>query len=213
MTDALPPRNPKRDIFKIKKREGERERGNQIQEEAKQEPGMEIEQHINNNLHNNQRAAMELPDFLRNADNEQVLQMYMRMRQRHFADGAVSINVEPDDLGDNNLELYDNRGINIELPNLNEKLAQQVEYYVEAVNREKFYKINAPPQKIKKDDIMKQHIKRKTNQNKQQIMDINRITEDEMFKTFDNKLSEVIAHTTSKISLLFLFMQGLLAGI
>ena len=217
--EVLPPRNKKRDIFKVKKRQEEKTevvQDNNIHRD-------EVNPNTNNNvdlprIRQNERINQnsELPEFLRNADNEQVLQMYIRMRQRHFSDGAVSLNVEGDDIGDNNLELYDNRGINIELPHLNEKLAQNVEYYVEAANRDKFYKINAPMKKKPEDGLKigkkKSQGKKITSKTGQKELDINRVTEDEMFRSFDNKLSEIIVMTTGKISLLFLFMQGLLAG-
>ena len=82
---------------------------------------------VQNNCNNN----FEIPEFLKKADNEQYLQMFINMRQRHIADGAVSINVETDDIADQNFELYDNKGINIEPPIMNENLADNVEYFVE----------------------------------------------------------------------------------
>ena len=84
----------------------------------------------------------EIPEFLRKTDNEQHIEAYIRMRQRHIADGAVFLNLEADDIADQNIELYENKGINIEPPHINENLAQTKEYFVESSNRNQFRKIS-----------------------------------------------------------------------
>jgi hypothetical protein len=156
----------------------------------------------------------EIPEFLRSANNDQFLQMFMRMRQRHFTDGAVNINIQKDDIADQNLELYDNKGINIELPILNENLASNVEYYIESVNRDKFYKL--PKRTALKLDLDTEKEKQKEKVKEKKIQrdknEMKRLTEDEIFYLFDIQLTDRINKTASKISLLFLFTEGLLAG-
>jgi hypothetical protein len=185
-------------------------------------------------------GGFELPEFLKKADNEQFLQMFIRMRQRHVADGAVSLNIEPDDIADHNLELYDNKGINIEPPNINENLVDNMEYYIESINRDKYYKISkeganelVKEEKDSAKEIEKlaqqgkkhkhqQQLKRKPTHIEDEItqkaktssdIDIGRLTEEELFSAFDVKLTEIINKSTAKVNLLFLFTQGLLAGI
>lgn len=180
----------------------------------------------------NEGGEFEFPEFLRTANNEQYLQMFIRMRQRHNADGAVSLHVDADDIADQNLELYNNKGINIEPPLINENLADNVEYYIESVNRDEYYKI---PKKVaeeldKEKDLEKpeergrKNIDEKTGKGltksiedvikrPKKFSDLGRATEDELFVAFDLKLTEIINKTSNKVSLLFLFAQGLLAGV
>lgn len=154
----------------------------------------------------------EIPEFLKKGDNEQNFQSFLRMRQRHIQDGAISINIEADDIADQNIELYENKVINLELPNMNENLAKNKEYYVENTNRNQFHKISKIADEITK-------IENKPNQKKKvekyktgYHKEIERTTEDQIFSLFDEKLTEIILMTSNKVALLFLFTQGLLAG-
>jgi hypothetical protein len=177
-----------------------------------------------NNKENNQN--FELPEFLKKAENEQYLLMFMRMRQRHQADGAVSLNLESEDISDQNVDLYDNKGINLDMPILNENLANNVEHFIESIARDQFIKI---PKKVS-DELENQILlnKEKTKETKilshrkQEVLlktktiktaGLVKATEDELFAEFDLKLTEIINNTSNKVSLLFLFTQGLLAGV
>jgi hypothetical protein len=157
----------------------------------------------------------QIPEFLRKADNEQYLQLFIRMRQRHNADGAVSLNVEADDIADQNLELYDNKGINIEPPHIHESMVKQTEYFIESSNRDKYYKISKETQIIenKTREIKEKPMKKVEEIALQSGKKEKLSTEDEVFMQFDDKLTEIIIKTSSKVSLIFLFAQGLLAGI
>jgi len=168
----------------------------------------------NNNLNAEGTTGFEFPEFLKTNANEQYIQLYMKMRKRHYADGAININVDNDDIADQNFELYENKGINIEPPIINENLPDNVEYFVESINRDSFYKI---PKKFhhefdesKSAKSLKKEI---TSKKLAPFPDINRISEEQIFRSFDIKLTEIIEKTTSKVSLIFLFAQGLLAGI
>ena len=155
------------------------------------------------------------------------------MRQRHYADGAVSLNLDSDDIADQNLDLYDNKGINIEAPIINENLADNVGYYIEGVNRDQFFKIskivmdmenmNTNKNKINNMNLNKNKIMKEENKMKiydknigpdgKKQFDIGRATEDQIFSEFDLKLTQIINKTSNKVSLIFLFAQGLLAGV
>ena len=183
----------------------------------------DLERNTNNQINNIHRPSegFEIPEFLLRPENDHYFQSYMRMRQRNITDGAIIINLENDDISNNRIDLYDNKGINVTIPVLNENLANNVEYFLENTNRDKFFKIPKQTvlkmQKIEKieenkkkfkDLAKKEDLTSKIDKN----IDIHRITEDEMFENFDKKLTEVINKTANKISLLFLFIQGLLAG-
>lgn len=168
-----------------------------------------FEQKVTNNFDNTLqeiRQDFKIPEFLKKIENEQYLQMYLRMRQRHMADGAVSLIVENDDLAEQNLDLYDNKGINLEPISINENMADHIEYYIESINREKFFKVSKSLFKSDEETktVESQNIKRK---------ETKKITEDILFLQFDEELSKIIIKTSEKVSLIFLFSQGLLAGI
>lgn len=180
-----------------------------------------------NNFAENKNApraseGFEIPEFLLRPENDHYFQSYMRMRQRNITDGAIVINLESDDIANNRVDLYDNKGINVDLPKMNENLARNVDYFIENLNRDKFLKIPKQTvmkmQRIEKIEGEKKKLKAIVQKDEKIIpkldtnVDIHRITEDEMFEVFDKKLTEVINKTANKISLLFLIFQGLLAG-
>jgi DNA mismatch repair protein MutL len=69
------------------------------------------------------------------------------MRRRHYADGAVNINVEPDDLSNDNYSLYDDKYINFEKPKINENITKDnTEHYIESIHHDQFFKITQPEQ-------------------------------------------------------------------
>ncbi len=185
---------------------------------------------INNGTRNYNRYTKksisegDIPEFLLRPENDHYLQNYMRMRQRNLTDGAIIINLEIDDIANNRVDLYDNKGINLILPSFNENAARNIDYFIENINRDKFVKIPKQTvlkmQRIEKLEEEKKKLKNIVKDKEQKInlekinsnVDIHRITEDEMFENFDKKLTEMINKTANKISLLFLFIQGLLAG-
>lgn len=166
--------------------------------------------------------GLEIPEFLLRPENDHYFQSYMRMRQRNITDGAIILNLESDDIANNRVDLYDNKGINVSMPAMNENLARNVDYFIENINRDKFMKIPKQTvmkmQRIEKIEGEKKKLKviahkdEKVDQKLDTNVDIHRITEDEMFEVFDKKLTEMINKTANKISLLFLIIQGLLAG-
>jgi len=166
--------------------------------------------------------GFEIPEFLLRPENDHYFQSYMRMRLRNITDGAIVINLESDDIANNRVDLYDNKGINVSLPALNENLARNVDYLIENINRDKFIKIPKQTvmkmQRMEKIEVEKRKYKAIVGKDEKIIpkldtnVDIHRITEDEMFEAFDRNLTEVINKTANKISLLFLVIQGLLAG-
>lgn len=225
---ALPPLNRRKKEKIDKNDEDDLKIGEDNLSRQKNEENFVNNQMQNNPENNSRPIPFEVPEFLKKADNEQFLQMFIRMRQRHFADGAVFINVESDDIADQNLELYDNKGINIDPPVINEKNATNIEYYIESSNRDKFYKISKgaimemekeknkliDSKKHKKSPQYKDKYDKEENKNKEiTAMDIKRATEDQIFALFDDNLTEIINKTANKVTLLFLFAQGLLAGI
>ena len=200
----------------------------------------------NNNEQQDDRAAINNYSQFQSHETNQLIR---RMRRRHYADGAVNINVEQDDLSNDNYSLYDDKYINFEKPKINENITKDnTEHYIESIHHDQFFKITQPEQSkpladtalqgpsalIPQSQMQSQSQtviahpqtssavvapvskkkKKKSNKPKQPLTtyELSKITENKIFEKFDEELNEVINKTTSKVSLLFLFTQGLLAG-
>ena len=208
---------------------------------------------INNNTNNNNEqqddAGAGAVNNYSQFQSHETNQLIRRMRRRHYADGAVNINVEQDDLSNDNYSLYDDKYINFEKPKINENITKDnTEHYIESIHHDQFFKITQPEQPKPITDTalqgpstlipqsqmqsQSQNViahpqtssavvapvskkkKKKTKKQKQPLTtyELSKITENKIFEKFDEELNEVINKTTSKVSLLFLFTQGLLAG-
>ncbi len=161
------------------------------------------------------------------------------MKYRHNAEGAVSLKLEEDDIKDDDYELYENREINFEKPKINENISKDnTEYYIESIHHDEFIKVikqstkEEDKDKEKKKGIpIKAPIKETSYQQKREperetrlkqgkpvrkkpltSYQMRQLTEKKIFEKFDDELTEIITKTMSKVTLLFLFAQGILAG-
>ena len=218
----------------------------QQQEQERKEDIVLDDNLINNSNNNNEQNEPPINNYSQFQSHE-TNQLIRRMRRRHYADGAVNINVEPDDLSNDNYSLYDDKYINFEKPKINENIAKDnTEHYIESIHHDQFFKITQPEQSkplaepslqgpsplIQQSQSQMQvpsvahpqassavvapvsKKKKKSKKPKQPLTtyELSKITENKIFEKFDEELNEVINKTTSKVSLLFLFTQGLLAG-
>ena len=171
--------------------------------------------------------------------NFESIQLQRRLRMRHMADGAVNLNIENDDLANDNYGLYDDKTINLEKPKINENISKEnTEYYIESIHHDQFFKITQTEKSEKKKKkaletksavgelegtkkAKKKKKKKKAEEEEEEeeikkkpltTYELQQITEKKIFDKFDDELTTVINKTISKVSLLFLFTQGLLAG-
>lgn len=157
------------------------------------------------------KEVTDIPDFIKNLHNEQSLMAYLRMKKRNLTEGAIDFQIENDDLATENIELYDNKCINIEPPKVHEDKDQVPKFYIESLSRNRFYSLKYDPDRIKDEDasistqapseVEKPTIKGKTSDE----IKLDDILEDEVSKT--------ILAISNNISIFFLFAQGLLAGL
>ena len=188
---------------------------------------------INTNNINNQNNNMNEYNY------GERLELMRKMKHRHDADGAVNINVEEDDLQTGNYDLYENKDINLEKPKINENISKDnTEYYIESIHHDEFLKIIQQTRKEEESDIDKkkkgipikapikeksfqqkiepqrEEIKLKKSKRKKPLTsyEMRKLTEKKIFEKFDDELTEIITKTMSKVTLLFLFAQGILAG-
>ena len=187
---------------------------------------------INTNNINNQNNNMNEYNY------GERLELMRKMKHRHDADGAVNINVEEDDLQTGNYDLYENKDINLEKPKINENISKDnTEYYIESIHHDEFLKIIQQTRKEEESDIDKKkkgipikapikeksfqqkiepqrEIKLKKSKRKKPLTsyEMRKLSEKKIFEKFDDELTEIITKTMSKVTLLFLFAQGILAG-
>lgn len=195
---------------------------NQIQN---QQNAISRNNQINNNDINNmdQQRQKEKETIVRKIQNEEHIKLQRRLRQRHNADGAININLQLEDLKNDKYSLYDNKDINLDAPKVKEKIdPENTEYYIESIHHDKYFKIDRTIKDIKKDETIKEkkdltgNIKKKEKKNKYKkhltFQEIAQAKENKLKNEVDRELSNVISKTLSKVTLIFLFAQGLLAG-
>ena len=141
-----------------------------------------------------------------------------RIRERHREDFAITISPNREDLVSEDAKLYDNKDINLEAPKIKENIdLENTEFYIESIHHDQYYKIN----QIKKEEQKKEEImgetKKPGSKKRKKVKKISayeqaQALENKLFNKFDKELTDVITKTLSKVTLIFLFAQGLLAG-
>ena len=132
-----------------------------------------------------------------------------RIRERHREDFAITISPNREDLVSEDAKLYDNKDINLEAPKIKENIdLANTEFYIEIKQIKK--------EEQKKEEIMgetkKPGSKKRKKVKKISAYEQAQALENKLFNKFDKELTDVITKTLSKVTLIFLFAQGLLAG-
>ena len=142
-----------------------------------------------------------------------------KIRERHIEDYAISLAPNREDIVSEDIKLYENKDINLEAPKIKENIdLENTEFYIESIHHYQYYKIN----QIKKEEKKKEEIlgdskkggvkKRKKTQKKLTAYEQAMALENKLYMKFDKELTDIITKTLSKVTLIFLFAQGLLAG-
>ena len=156
---------------------------------------------------------------MQNIIDSEFIRKKNRIRERHREDYAISLAPNREDLIAEDAKLYDNKDINLEAPKIKENIdLDNTEFYIESIHHDQYYKIN----QIKKEEKKKEEIlgeskkigikKRKKIQKKLTAFEQAMAVENKLYMKFDKELTDVITKTLSKVTLIFLFAQGLLAG-
>ena len=150
------------------------------------------------------------PDFIRK---------YRRMRNRHQEDFAISLAPNKEDIISEDTHLYDNKNMNLDTQRMKENIGlENTEFYIESIHHDQYYKINQIKKEEKKvEEIIgeaKPDIKkrRKSVHKKITALEQAQALENKLYNKFDKELTDVITQTLSKVTIIFLFTQGLLAG-
>ena len=176
---------------------------------------------ITNNISNNPNP-LQPPNNISihpQQDESDYIKKKGRFRDRHKEDYAINIAPNREDIMSEDTKLYDNRDINLEAPKIKENIGlDSTEFYIESIHHDQYYKINQikkEEKKVEEEITGEKKIgakKRKKTQKKLTAFEQAQAIEDKLYKKFDNKLTAIITRTLSKVTLIFLFAQGLLAG-
>ena len=151
------------------------------------------------------------PDFIRK---------YRRLRNRHQEDFAISLVPNSEDIISEDPHLYENKEINLEPQKMKDIIGlENTEFYIESIHHDQYYKIN----QIKKEEKEKEEIlgeqskvnikkRRKSTHKIFTALEQAQALENKLYHKFDKELTDVITKTLSKVTIIFLFAQGLLAG-
>ena len=153
------------------------------------------------------------PDFIRK---------YRKLRNRHQEDFAITLVPNSEDIISEDTHLYENKEINLETQKMKDIIGlENTEFYIESIHHDQYYKIN----QIKKEENTKEEILGLGDQSKVSIKKRRKSThklftaleqaqalENRLYHKFDKELTDVITKTLSKVTIIFLFAQGLLAG-
>ena len=188
-----------------------------------------IQNSQNNNIINTSQnqplinnSAISRNDDIKTSIDADYIRKKNKIRERHIEDYAISLVPNREDLVSEDIKLYDNKDINLEAPKIKENIdLENTEFYIESIHHDQYYKIN----QIKKEEKKKEEIlgggetskkggikKRKKTQKKLTAYEQAMALENKLYIKFDKELTDVITKTLSKVTLIFLFAQGLLAG-
>ena len=173
------------------------------------------------NVYNNQsQSANNINKMIQQGDESDYIKKLGKFRNRHREDYSISLNPDREDIVNEEAKLYDNRDINLDAPKINEDISlANTEFYIESIHHDQYYKINKISKEEKKTDEILGEPKiggikkrKKVAQKKLSALEKAKAIEDNMYKKVDKELTDVITKTLSKVTLIFLFAQGLLAG-
>ena len=155
----------------------------------------------------------------KNSGDPDYIKKYRRIRDRHQEDFAISLSPNQEDIISEDVRLYDNKDIHLETQKMKENMGfENTEYYIESIHHDQYYKINQirkeekKPEEILGETKVGQKKRRRSVHKKFTALEQAQALENKLYNKFDKELTDVITRTLSKVTIIFLFAQGLLAG-
>ena len=174
---------------------------------------------INNKIPKTRNKINKEEELINNNTDPDFIKKYRKLRNRHQEDFAISIVPNKEDIISEDAKLYDNKYMNLEKPPMKEIGLDNTEFYIESIHHDQYYKINQIKKEEKKTEAIlgnegKIDIKkrRKSVQKKFTALEQAQALENKLYNKFDKELTDVITKTLSKVTIIFLFTQGMLAG-
>ena len=175
---------------------------------------------VPNNLFQKKRKNPEEDLHINKNTDPDFIRKYRKLRNRHQEDFAISLVPNSEDIISEDTHLYENKEINLEAQKIKEIIGlENTEFYIESIHHDQYYKIN----QIKKEEKQKEEIlgdqskispkkRRKSTHKIFTALEQAQLLENKLYNKFDKELTDVITKTLSKVTIIFLFAQGLLAG-
>ena len=175
---------------------------------------------VSNNLFQKKRKNPEEDLPINKNTDPDFIRKYRKLRNRHQEDFAISLVPNSEDIISEDTHLYENKEINLESQKIKEIIGlENTEFYIESIHHDQYYKIN----QIKKEEKQKEEIlgdqskispkkRRKSTHKIFTALEQAQLLENKLYNKFDKELTDVITKTLSKVTIIFLFAQGLLAG-
>ena len=175
---------------------------------------------VPNNLFQKKRKNPEEDLPINKNTDPDFIKKYRKLRNRHQEDFAISLVPNSEDIISEDAHLYENKEINLESQKIKEIIGlENTEFYIESIHHDQYYKIN----QIKKEEKQKEEIlgdqskispkkRRKSTHKIFTALEQAQLLENKLYNKFDKELTDVITKTLSKVTIIFLFAQGLLAG-
>ena len=175
---------------------------------------------VPNNLFQKKRKNPEEDLPINKNTDPDFIKKYRKLRNRHQEDFAISLVPNSEDIISEDTHLYENKEINLESQKIKEIIGlENTEFYIESIHHDQYYKIN----QIKKEEKQKEEIlgdqgkinikkRRKSTHKIFTALEQAQALENKLYNKFDKELTDVITKTLSKVTIIFLFAQGLLAG-
>ena len=158
-------------------------------------------------------------DLINNNTDPDFIKKYRKLRNRHQEDFAISLVPNKEDIISEDARLYDNKYMNLEKPPMKEIGLENTEFYIESIHHDQYYKITQIKKEEKKAEAIlggegKVDVKkrRKSVHKKFTALEQAQALENKLYNKFDKELTDVITKTLSKVTIIFLFTQGMLAG-
>ena len=155
----------------------------------------------------------------KNSGDPDYIKKYRRIRDRHQEDFAISLSPNQEDIISEDVRLYDNKDTHLETQKMKENMGfENTEYYIESIHHDQYYKINQirkeekKPEEILGEAKVGQKKRRRSVHKKFTALEQAQALENKLYNKFDKELTDVITRTLSKVTIIFLFAQGLLAG-
>ena len=155
----------------------------------------------------------------KNSGDPDYIKKYRRIRDRHQEDFAISLSPNQEDIISEDVRLYDNKDIHLETQKMKENMGfENTEYYIESIHHDQYYKINQirkeekKPEEILGETKVGQKKRRRSVHKKFTAFEQAQALENKLYNKFEKELTDVITRTLSKVTIIFLFAQGLLAG-
>ena len=193
-----------KDLSNVPEPKNELTEEEKLRKQRKEELERLIQQEEKLQNNENNYKVEEIPDYIRNLGNEQIILSYLRLKKRSNMNGLIELNVEQSDLANENYELFDSKCFNLPSEKFIEENGLKEKYFIESISQNKFFELHQA-----KDYYS---IKENEQASEQTNLTTNDLQMEEKY-SYDMQINNALLTISNNISIVFLFAQGILAGL